>query len=488
MKLDKFTRGYLKAALWTSTNDDGEPYNKKYTIEDIDSLSISSIVADCKAFQETYSALLTKSQLDDERAGVLFWLTRNWHGTGFWDELEGALGKRLTDAAHSFGESDLYTGDDGKIHVHPLILRNDEYTVQSTQMNKKGKEMIRENPRSKHNDEERRQWVNNDEGLYNAAQMYEGGVKAFIRDNREFIDQVIDNVISGSKRAHYLAYDKVERNPKQTSRKLRINDTEIHTWFERGRAHVELRDKKTRQSLLDFWDDNVHELVEDGFLNPRDWHGSMFAYYKHLQNAGSGNTCVRCNPEQADFALVHDSFSACANWEPDFWKTTARRITLCDSCLRKGKYSDKVDRSDCVESHEPCHVCNRLPPGARKIKKNPFREDAFMKPVVEFGTWIEIDGPNGVDVVSADLADLREVNKLRAKIRIHGSADLHGTGLGEFTENRIAREITVRKGYGAHMSAPGYMDQTEWSVFNTEKEAWEYLEEYYGEEIEEEEE
>ena len=40
------------------------------------------------------------------------------------------------------------------------------------------------------------------------------------------------------------------------------------------------------------------------------------------------------------------------------------------------------------------------------------------------------------------------------------------------------------KGYGARLSAPGYLDCTEWSVFDTEEEANAYLEEYYPEDEE----
>lgn len=35
------------------------------------------------------------------------------------------------------------------------------------------------------------------------------------------------------------------------------------------------------------------------------------------------------------------------------------------------------------------------------------------------------------------------------------------------------------KGYGARLSAPGYLDCTEWTVFDTEDEARKYLEEMY---------
>ena len=62
-------------------------------------------------------AEVAKSNLDDEKAGRDFWLTRNGHGTGFWDEgLGGKLGDALTKKAEAYGSYDLYVGDDGLIH------------------------------------------------------------------------------------------------------------------------------------------------------------------------------------------------------------------------------------------------------------------------------------------------------------------------------------------------------------------------------------
>lgn len=64
--------------------------------------------------------------------------------------------------------------------------------------------------------------------------------------------------------------------------KLTIDATEVHTWFERDRQHVELRVIDTQRTVLEFWDGEVSEFVEDGFINPKDWHGSMFAYAVEL--------------------------------------------------------------------------------------------------------------------------------------------------------------------------------------------------------------
>jgi hypothetical protein len=49
-------------------------------------------------------------------------------------------------------------------------------------------------------------------------------------------------------------------------RPFNINDTELHTWFERDRAHVELRNANTDKTILEFWDEAVSEAYEDGFL------------------------------------------------------------------------------------------------------------------------------------------------------------------------------------------------------------------------------
>ena len=55
--------------------------------------------------------------------------------------------------------------------------------------------------------------------------------------------------------------------------------------------------------------------------------------------------------------------------------------------------------------------------------------------------------------------------------------------LSEYCEGTVQEWETIQ-GYGARLSAPGYMDCTEWSVFDTVEEAQEYLDEYYPEDDE----
>lgn len=59
---------------------------------------------------------------------------------------------------------------------------------------------------------------------------------------------------------------------------LRIDDTELLTWFERDRAHVELRNKLNDSTIVEWWDEDVSEAVEDGSLNPRDYHSPAYDY------------------------------------------------------------------------------------------------------------------------------------------------------------------------------------------------------------------
>lgn len=56
------------------------------------------------------------------------------------------------------------------------------------------------------NDEERRLWVLNDEGLYDMQRTSGLSMRAFIRAKRSEIDEVIANVESGAKPGHYLKY------------------------------------------------------------------------------------------------------------------------------------------------------------------------------------------------------------------------------------------------------------------------------------------
>ena len=125
--MDEFTWAYMEAALW-STNDEsdesgGEPLDANYTIDDIAPETRSQMINDARSFQQMHAELI---EIDDSPAirehgrwslaGHDFWLTRNGHGSGFWDGDWPKSGDALTKAAEGFGAYDLYVGDDGLIY------------------------------------------------------------------------------------------------------------------------------------------------------------------------------------------------------------------------------------------------------------------------------------------------------------------------------------------------------------------------------------
>ena len=116
MSHDTFTDAYIECALWSSTDENGNPLDDNYDTCDLAESTVAEMVADCADFQESYADLLELAGGDSQN-GHDFWLTRNRHGAGFWDRGHPAdVGKGLTDAAHAYGSRDLYVGDDGKVY------------------------------------------------------------------------------------------------------------------------------------------------------------------------------------------------------------------------------------------------------------------------------------------------------------------------------------------------------------------------------------
>jgi hypothetical protein len=119
---ETFLRSYIETALWSSCDSDDTPLDSLYGPDDIHPDTLKVMLADCRAFMldnmkdiETYSSDLSRCL---EMAAHDFWLTRNGHGAGFWDgDWPDEAGERLTEACKSWGNVDLYVGDDGKIHA-----------------------------------------------------------------------------------------------------------------------------------------------------------------------------------------------------------------------------------------------------------------------------------------------------------------------------------------------------------------------------------
>lgn len=77
-------------------------------------------------------------------------------------------------------------------------------------------------------------------------------------------------------------------------------NTKINTWFERDRASVVL-ETLDGTTIIEWWDEAVEEAVQDGFLDPRDYHGSAIEYanYVGAQPATAGTREARRRPSPA---------------------------------------------------------------------------------------------------------------------------------------------------------------------------------------------
>jgi hypothetical protein len=143
--VDDVLTGYMECALWSESigedfaaqwareKDEDEPAPDTgmdsfgFERDSIAPEAIASMREDVEAFlaDESLSPALAfwGSEHGDRAIGHDFWLTRNRHGAGFWDRWSSGtrgyhFGRALTDAAHPFGESHLYVGDDLEtIHV-----------------------------------------------------------------------------------------------------------------------------------------------------------------------------------------------------------------------------------------------------------------------------------------------------------------------------------------------------------------------------------
>ena len=111
--MNAFTLGYLEAAIWSSTDETGEPLDHNYGIDDFAPETLAKAIEDCDKF--------LAENIDDviyrlEEAGNDFWLSRNRHGAGYFDGDWADVGDKLQSAAVAFGEVYIYVGDDNLIY------------------------------------------------------------------------------------------------------------------------------------------------------------------------------------------------------------------------------------------------------------------------------------------------------------------------------------------------------------------------------------
>ena len=107
--------GYLTAAAWLSVDDKGA--GTFMQSGNFDEQARTHALGELKDFLELASVDVREflSTNQPEQLGHDFFLTRNRHGAGFWDRGLGDLGQRLTEASHTYGETNYYVDEIGNI-------------------------------------------------------------------------------------------------------------------------------------------------------------------------------------------------------------------------------------------------------------------------------------------------------------------------------------------------------------------------------------
>jgi len=115
--MDPVLYRYLRTALWSTPDENGEPLSKEHSVKDFAPEAIAQAQKDIRKFQHVAGHLLDGQ--DMTQVAYDFWLTRNYHGAGFGDgdyEDPPGLSDKLIKIAHQIGEIDPYVGDDGQVH------------------------------------------------------------------------------------------------------------------------------------------------------------------------------------------------------------------------------------------------------------------------------------------------------------------------------------------------------------------------------------
>lgn len=132
-QLDDFTRAYVKAMLWSTTNDKTDyHFDRDFDASDFTFESMAAIIEECAWFQQEYAEHIGTRWKD---AGHDFWLTREGHGCGFCDGDWGdPAATVLNDACKElFRENAQVWEENGELHYQSYWLdRHREELKQAT--------------------------------------------------------------------------------------------------------------------------------------------------------------------------------------------------------------------------------------------------------------------------------------------------------------------------------------------------------------------
>ena len=120
--ISRMLKGYAEAALFAESDAssdidprDDTPLGESYSIEDIEWPVLLRMREDCEQFARDNDIEL--GAMTPETAGRWFWLSRNGHGSGFFDDdsLPEEVRHRLQTAAEKWPDQGLMSNDEGRL-------------------------------------------------------------------------------------------------------------------------------------------------------------------------------------------------------------------------------------------------------------------------------------------------------------------------------------------------------------------------------------
>lgn len=111
---------YLQAALFTASDEHGNALDDGSAMswsEETQRTAADDVIEFILENIDDVREFLDIGNMTWAQVGIDFSLTRNHHGAGFWDRGAGAVGGRLTEAAHAWGGAEVYLGDNGELEI-----------------------------------------------------------------------------------------------------------------------------------------------------------------------------------------------------------------------------------------------------------------------------------------------------------------------------------------------------------------------------------
>ncbi len=146
---------------------------------------------------------------------------------------------------------------------------------------------------------------------------------------------------------------------------ITIKDTILAEWHERDRNHVALYMKDGEDeygdTIVQWWDEAYVQVVEDGFIDPRRLHASVFEYAEEMGLLNPANRIV-IEPVPTGWVIVHEDDGAVMTWRNGgqmVWSSDASAddlqrgaVVFGDEAAAREFFQEDVDGEELADNEE----------------------------------------------------------------------------------------------------------------------------------------